>query len=334
MVIKNPTITDIQVRDYITFKISVDKVQEAYKDNIFHSIRTCNEIDDTNWGRNPYRYEVREVNTSNNTIIVYGWTKTPNEYYDSSVSSWSFQGQKFIQAELRISLNDIDTLYSQKCSDPYLNKVYLNMTELLYNKSSKLAELLTEKYNEIPVGRYDSDYDPCNLTDYIKCGAEYSDYSGLCDTVESFRERFFRFGVDNELIWDPVKISDADIANDAKEYLDYIVSSCTKNFRILSNEIETDYLELGQSDWNDETNINADNRKFILNAVTKFYEWMMSFITPLVGTNINEAHNAEIDKLIEQAESKLKSCELQINSLFNEMDNIQKEISNLKMQYK
>mgnify|MGYP003296091059 CR=1 FL=1 len=104
MIIKNPTIADIQVRDYITFKTSVDRVPDAYKKDVFHSIRTCEEIDDTNWGRDPYRYEVREVHPETNTIVVYGWTKTPNKCYDRSVGRWSFQGQEFIQALLRISL--------------------------------------------------------------------------------------------------------------------------------------------------------------------------------------------------------------------------------------
>lgn len=334
MLIKNPTIKDIRVRDYITFKSSVDKVHEAYKKNKFHSIRTCEEIVDYGWNKIRYTYEVREVHPETNTIVVYGWTKTPNPCYNDSVGSWSFQGQKFTHEVLSISPEDIDTLYSQKTHDPYLNKVFENMVEAFSKSEYKLSEFLTDKYDEIAVGRYDTEFDPCNLHDYICNGSENSSISGLCYLLNSFREGFFRWNENNELVWNAEKLNTEDITDEVKRILEDIVSGATKEYRIISKDIETDELLLGQDWWKSKTTITLEDRKAILEAVKKFYEWMMSFITPLVDTNINDAHNAEIDKLVEEAEQELKSCESQINSMFNKMEEIQKKIGNLKTQYK
>ena len=341
MNIKNPSINDICFCDFVSLKSSVTHTK-AHKHDMIFDVYNCTEKIDTYGQIEDAKYEVRDIDYDNNKVIIFGKTKNfnPQSYYDECIKS-----------EMEISVEDIDTLYSQKRGDDFLDSVYKNMIELTYLIRSKFKEIFTEKYYDTICGKYDSEFDPCYLIDYVMNGHEWSVIDGFYNLIHKYfigeffeRGKFYHSINNYENIWNERALQDTHWDYDyndlsLNEYIKFqlqnLANSLHKDYRYILNEIETNSIKINERDCSfSYKKPSSDEIKFLSNALTKYYEWMMNLITPLIESDINAVHNDEIDSLIKSAEDEIKSYEYKIESMFKMIEEKKKEIEQLKTEYK
>lgn len=346
MNIQNPSINDICFCDYVSLKNSVTKAKSHKFDMIFE-VYNCTEKIDTYGQIEDAKYEIRDIDYNNNKVIIFGKTKTVYPNFDESWGCYD----KYIIDEMEISVEDIDTLYSQKRGNEYLDKVWKNMIELTYLIRSKFKEIFTEEYYQIACGKYDTEFEPCDLIDYVINGHEWSKIKGFNNIVNDyFCDKFVKIGKfnfsthSNCVVWNEEALQgeqyddnyeNIGLEDYIKSQLEKLVSYLNKDYRYILNEIETNSIRINERDCCfSHAKPTNDEITFLSNALTKYYEWMMSLITPLIESDINAIHNAEINSLIKNAENEIKSYEYKIESMFEMIEEKRKEIDKLKMQFK
>lgn len=346
MIIQNPSINDICFCDFVSLKSSVIKAKSHKYDMIFE-IYNCTEKINTYGQIEDAKYEVRDIDYVNNKVIIFGKTKTVHPNFDESWGCYD----KYVIDEMEIGVEDIDTLYSQKRGNEYLDKVWKNMIELTYLIRSKFKEIFTEKYYDAICGEYDSEFDPCYLIDYVMNGHEWSKINGFNNIVNDyFCDKFVKIGKfnysthSNCVVWNEESLTgeyyddnyeDLSLEEYIKYNLEKLASYINKDYRYILNEIETNSIKINERDCSfSYKKPSADEIKFLSNALTKYYEWMMSLITPLIESDINTVHNDEIDSLIKSAEDEIKSYEYKIKNMFKMIEEKKKEIEKLKTEYK
>lgn len=346
MNIQNPSINDICFCDFVSLKSSVTHAK-GHKHDMTFDVYNCTEKINTYGQIEDAKYEVRDIDYDNNKVIIFGKTKTVHPNFDESWGCYD----KYVIDEMEIGVEDIDTLYSQKRGNEYLDKVWKNMIELTYLIRSKFKEIFTEKYYDTICGKYDSEFDPCHLIDYVMNGHEWSKIKGFNNIVNDyFCDIFVKIGKfnysthSNCVVWNEEALQgehyddnyeDISLEEYIKYNLEKLASYINKDYRYILNEIETNSIKINKRDCCfSYKKPSADEIKFLSNALTKYYEWMMNLITPLIESDINAVHNDEIDSLIKSAEDEIKSYEYKIESMFEMIEEKKKEIEKLKAEYK
>lgn len=308
MNIQNPSINDICFGDLVSIKNTVTNVKGHNEDKVY-DIYNCTEKIKIYTQLEDAKYQVRYIDYTNSKVVIFGITKNfhPRSYYNEC-----------IKTEMEISVEDIDTVYSKKRGDDFLDIVYKNMIELTYLLEDKFKEIFKDKkYWEITCGCYDTEFSPCVLIDYVMNGHNWSVIDGFYNLIrkyfigEFFEQGKFYHSINNyENIWNERALQDTHWDYDyndlsLNEYIKFqlqnLANSIHKDYKYILNEIQTNSIRLKQRDCCcDNTKATNEEITFLCNALTHYYEWMMSLITPLINSNVNEVHNTEINRLIKK----------------------------------